>query len=263
MHKPPRDESTQSHMVTVRISDELFQALEDAVVRMREERRGANVERSDVVREILGRALLSGRTSTGGRAESPDLPPRRSSPARRASRALSSLLSGGRGGASERQRNEKAATLLAGLRLVYAPGPYDQQQVPVISEELSLFVAEVANGALAEDDDREAFVDAIYEFPKAAVAALSDLLRYGTTEDYGPNRLTVLAELLYFAMRRTFLRETLEKVDWNLADAAQELGMRHGSGPILRMIRELDLDEPYEAARAAGLIRPGPRGPRK
>lgn len=47
------------HQLAVRISAELLEALDEEVARLRAERPGAKVQRSDAVREILYQVLIS------------------------------------------------------------------------------------------------------------------------------------------------------------------------------------------------------------
>lgn len=57
---------------------------------------------------------------------------------------------------------------------------------------------------------------------------------------------------------RALLLKTLREHDWNLSAAAVALRV-NGSGNLLRAIRQLGLVDEYEAAKAEGLVRPGPR----
>lgn len=60
------------------------------------------------------------------------------------------------------------------------------------------------------------------------------------------------------AAARALLLATLERCDWQLSEVAAALDLSNVSG-VLRAIRHLGLVEEYEAARAAGKIRPGRR----
>ncbi len=60
------------------------------------------------------------------------------------------------------------------------------------------------------------------------------------------------------AAARALLLAELERLDWVLTDVAQALDLSNVSG-VLRAIRHLGLEPEYEAARAAGKIRPGRR----
>lgn len=55
----PAGEDSNDHQLAVRVPVELIQALDDEVERLRLERPGAKVQRSDAVREILYQALIA------------------------------------------------------------------------------------------------------------------------------------------------------------------------------------------------------------
>jgi len=60
------------------------------------------------------------------------------------------------------------------------------------------------------------------------------------------------------AQRKALLAE-LKRQQWNLTATARSLGLANTSN-VIRSIRSLELNEEYEAARAAGKIPKGPRG---
>lgn len=60
------------------------------------------------------------------------------------------------------------------------------------------------------------------------------------------------------AAQRTLLLAQLESQAWNLSAVAKALGMGTAS-TVIRAIRSLGLQEQYDAARASGAVRPGPR----
>lgn len=75
VNKLDRSREGNSAQVTFRADQKLLTALDAEVDRLRTERPGARVQRSDVVREILGRALLRGHTSADGLTHRGETPP--------------------------------------------------------------------------------------------------------------------------------------------------------------------------------------------
>lgn len=52
-------EDRSDHQLAIRVSAELLEAIDDEVERLRQERPGSKVQRSDAVREILFQALIA------------------------------------------------------------------------------------------------------------------------------------------------------------------------------------------------------------
>ncbi len=70
--------------------------------------------------------------------------------------------------------------------------------------------------------------------------------------------LTLAAEAAATEAKRALLLKTLNELGWNLSRAAEALEMP-GASQVIRAIRDTGLDAEYEAARAAGKVRPGGR----
>jgi hypothetical protein len=66
-----------------------------------------------------------------------------------------------------------------------------------------------------------------------------------------------LAEIGEAAMRKALLA-SLNKHDWQLSQVAVDMRLS-GSANVIRSIRQLNLTDAYEAARARGAVKPGPR----
>lgn len=66
------------------------------------------------------------------------------------------------------------------------------------------------------------------------------------------SKLTLAAE----AVQRGMLLKALKDHDWNLSRVSDELGLGHPSA-VLRSIKQLDLADEYEAAKAEGKAKPG------
>lgn len=92
----------------------------------------------------------------------------------------------------------------------------------------------------------------------ATRSTAADIAAQGPLDALRTNTLTWIGDRISWHARRLLLHEILKATGWNLALAAG--GLRaSGSGTIVRLIRDLDLSAEYEAARAGGAGRPGPK----
>ncbi len=247
--------STSHHMLTVRITTELLEAIDRAVEQAQAERPGAHVQRSDIVRECLGRGLLTkGAEHGAAEASNPDVgvPPRGTN--------WGVWIEEGEGGASAQEREAAAGRLEAELCLSYGLRSEPRGGHPrTVDRAVVRYLLDQVHKTLPTQQDRQAFSGLLHSGPGAILDALAELVRRGGIEGLGPNRLTALGQLVSLKVRKRVLADVLDACEWSLGWAAESLGMRHGSGPLLRMIHEVGLDDEYEGARADGRVRRGPR----
>jgi hypothetical protein len=59
--------------------------------------------------------------------------------------------------------------------------------------------------------------------------------------------------------QRALLLKSLKASHWSLTATAESLRL-HGPSAVIRYIKSLDLTDEYEAAKAKGEVKPGPRG---
>jgi hypothetical protein len=97
----------------------------------------------------------------------------------------------------------------------------------------------------------------------AVKGAREALLEFaGSGLESSTNALSTLGDLLSWQLRRRVLRATLVANEWNLSRTAFALSIPNGPSPVKRMIRDLELQDEYDAAIAAGKYNRGGR-PRK
>jgi len=92
--------------------------------------------------------------------------------------------------------------------------------------------------------------------PGAMLDALGELIECQDLRAMGSNKLLALGSLMSAALRRAVLREVLNRHEWNMPAAAEELGLA-GTTVVLRTIKDLGLGKDLERARLSGLVRRG------
>jgi hypothetical protein len=85
----------------------------------------------------------------------------------------------------------------------------------------------------------------------AAAAALRALAASLHSATPAANAVTAAGQAASYGARQAVLRAILEQVGWNLTRAAEVLRMG-GAGSVVKMLRDLDLQDEYRAARQAG-----------
>lgn len=92
--------------------------------------------------------------------------------------------------------------------------------------------------------------------PSAILEVAADLVEGEGLSSRAGNTLSAVGNLVSVAVRRALLREALHRKSWNLTAVGVEFGLG-GSGNVLRMIRDLGLEEELDAARRDGSVKRG------